>query len=398
MRAAVFAERPAVGVPDGSGIFGAAGSRLVQVCVDETGIVAVGHETDFVALGFLCDGQLEILREGADFGFGESAQPAQGPSRLRLGQAPEEICLVLRKIEGGAHLPAAGPGVLRNAGIVSGGDCRRAYRIREIEELIELDESVAERAGNRGPARKILVYERLDDALFKLPLQVDDVVGHSDMLGHAAGVVDVVEGTASAGGLFGLQIGETSLVPELHGQAGDVAAFALEQRGDGGAVYTAGHGDCDQLRHAQPPVRPGRRGTVFGGGLRCRPPLRSSHPPLPPCWRAREKSAHWTAPVRGAGRAQEGHGTAQPRRSNRRSRSKRRSPADRARSPWFRLRCRRTGCSKCWEGETLQSRSQQSSARATGCRAPAGRVTGLWRSSRNREPPPRRGSRRGAGD
>ena len=70
---------------------------------------------------------------------------------------------------------------------------------------------------------------------------IDDVVGDADLLGDAAGVVDVVEGAAASGDLLGhaFMSGEPALVPELHGQIDDVVFFGAQHGRDGGGVHTA---------------------------------------------------------------------------------------------------------------------------------------------------------------
>jgi hypothetical protein len=72
-----------------------------------------------------------------------------------------------------------------------------------VEELVELDEGVAERAGDGRAAGRYSLDERLDHALFELALQIDNVIRHADVLGHAPGVVDIVERAAAAGGPAG---------------------------------------------------------------------------------------------------------------------------------------------------------------------------------------------------
>ena len=44
---------------------------------------------------------------------------------------------------------------------------------------------------------------------------------------------------------FGRQLRQPPLVPELHGQADHGLALAHQQRGHGGAVDAAAHGDGD---------------------------------------------------------------------------------------------------------------------------------------------------------
>ena len=60
--------------------------------------------------------------------------------------------------------------------------------------------------------------KRLDHVLLELPLEIDHVIGDADLLGHAAGVVNIVQRTAASGGAFVRQFGEPPLIPELHGE------------------------------------------------------------------------------------------------------------------------------------------------------------------------------------
>jgi hypothetical protein len=53
---------------------------------------------------------------------------------------------------------------------------------------------------------------------------------------------------------------EAALVPELHGQADDVVAFALHETGDDGAIDAAAHGDGEErARHRQGRASGGER-------------------------------------------------------------------------------------------------------------------------------------------
>ena len=67
------------------------------------------------------------------------------------------------------------------------------------------------------------------------------------MLGDVAGVVDVVERAAAAGGAaFGHEFRQSALIPELHGEADDGLALALQHSRDDGAIHSAGHGYGDR--------------------------------------------------------------------------------------------------------------------------------------------------------
>ena len=117
------------------------------------------------------------------------------------------------------------------------------------EELVELEVVVAEGAGDGGAAGEVLGDEGADDLGLEAVLLVDEVVGDAEVLGDAAGVVDVVDGAAAA--LDGLGhafvAGEAALVPELEGEADEVVTLGAEQGGDGGGVDSSGHGDGDRV-------------------------------------------------------------------------------------------------------------------------------------------------------
>ena len=108
---------------------------------------------------------------------------------------------------------------------------------------------VAEAARDGRAPRNVLLDERTDHVALETLLVIDHVIRDADLLGHAAGVVDVVERTAaSLHGLgHALASGQAALVPELHGQADDVVSVGAQHGRDGGRIHTARHGYGDRL-------------------------------------------------------------------------------------------------------------------------------------------------------
>ena len=106
---------------------------------------------------------------------------------------------------------------------------------------------VAEAAGDGRAPGKILLDERTNHVALEALLVIDHVVRDADLLGDAAGVVNIVErAAASLHGLgHALLAGEAALVPELHGQADDVVSLGAQHGRDGGRVHTARHGYGD---------------------------------------------------------------------------------------------------------------------------------------------------------
>ena len=98
-------------------------------------------------------------------------------------------------------------------------------RARGLQQLVELEMVVAERAGNRRAPGQILIDKGPHHILLEALLLVDDVIGNAQVLGHAARVVHIIERTAAAGlGRIGNAVlaGETRLVPELQREADHV--------------------------------------------------------------------------------------------------------------------------------------------------------------------------------
>ena len=85
---------------------------------------------------------------------------------------------------------------------MAGGDLARAHGVRHLQKLVELDEVVAERAGNRRAPGQVLVDERPHHLLLEAVLEIHHVIRDADLPGHAARIVDVVERAAAAGRAF----------------------------------------------------------------------------------------------------------------------------------------------------------------------------------------------------
>src|SRR5579859_4169425 len=108
-----------------------------------------------------------------------------------LRKAPEKIGLILGGIERTQKLEAAGMVVVANARVVTGSQTGGANLAGHAQQRLELYIGVAVGAGDGSAAAEIVAHERSHDALFKLFLEVDDVVWKIQMLGDALGVVDI---------------------------------------------------------------------------------------------------------------------------------------------------------------------------------------------------------------
>lgn len=182
-------------------------------------------EVEAVACGHLADGWLLHFAQGEE-----------GAGELGLGEAEEEVGLVLGAVGGTGEDPAVADGVEVIAGVVAGGDSLGTDLAGGEEELIELEVIVAEGAGDGGSAGEVLADEGANDFFFEAVLRVDEVVGDAEVLGYVAGVVDVVDGAAAALYAFGhaFAASEAALVPELEGEADEGMSLGVEKRSDGG--------------------------------------------------------------------------------------------------------------------------------------------------------------------
>jgi hypothetical protein len=173
-------------------------------------------------VGLFCKRKAALACYFAHLWLGEAAEGEEGAGKLLLGEAEEEVGLVFGEIGRSLENPALAGGVVLIDGVVAGSDAAGADGASGLDEGIELEMVVAERTRNRRAAVEILVDERADYVAFEAVLLVDYVVGDAEMLGYAAGVVDVIKGAAAAGlGSVGNAVlaGEAGLVPELKGEA-----------------------------------------------------------------------------------------------------------------------------------------------------------------------------------
>ncbi len=293
MHALVLAQRAAVARDDRAARVWRLHAGLLHVRAQERRVIAVGNETDFLAVALFSHRQVEGPRQLAHRGLGHLAQRKQRARELRLGEAEQKIGLILGGIHRAQQLVPAARVIIADAGIVPGSHLPGPHRIGHLEETVELDVVVTERARDGRAAGQVLGHERLHHAFLELLLEIDHVVGNADLLRHAAGIVDIFDRAAAAGGSVRRQIGQPPLVPELHRQPDHALPLADQQRGHRGAVHAARHRHRnrravvgDELRHGPKPK--------CGAGVPPRlPEQRRAHPPRRRYWRGPAKNACW---------------------------------------------------------------------------------------------------------
>src|SRR5207302_7086260 len=180
----------------------------------------------------------------ADFGLVHVPQWEQSAAELLLGQTEEKICLVLAKIGRPLEEPALSLLIECDSGIMSCRDLLGSNLTSHGVQFLKLQMIVAETAWNGRTPGKILFHKRPDNVALEALLVIDHVVRNTDLLSHAAGVVDVVERAAASLHRLGhtLATGESALVPKLHRQTDEAVTLCAQHGRDGGGVHTARHG------------------------------------------------------------------------------------------------------------------------------------------------------------
>src|SRR5262245_580176 len=195
--------------------------------LDERRVIAVGNETDLLAVGLLGDCQPQATCLPAHLGLGERAHRKHRTRELLLRQRKEEVRLILV----GIHAALQQPSTVRialHARVVAGRDLLGAESARALQERRELQVAVAMRTWQRRPSGCVLLNEVRDHSLAKLALEIDNVVRKADEGGDAPRIVKIVERAAAPPCLLA-----AALIVELHRQTDNLMALLGEQgRGD----------------------------------------------------------------------------------------------------------------------------------------------------------------------
>ena len=234
VHAVVRADDAAGGVADGAG--GADGAVRFEKGI----VVAVGDEADLVAVGLLRDGEIELARQRADSRLVERTDREERVRELILRQREEKIRLILRGID--AALEQVLPAGLLDASVVAGRHQACAKPLGARGERGELQIAVAVHARNRRAAAGVLAHEVRHDGLVELPLEIDDVVGNTQLACDSPGVVQVVDGAARAEAHFAVGV-RSGVIVQLHREADDLVPLTSEQCGGDRRIDPARHGD-----------------------------------------------------------------------------------------------------------------------------------------------------------
>lgn len=239
MHAPVLTENLTLRVDDIAGRWhsSAAGERGA---FDESRVVAIGHEANLLRLALGGVGQSGAGSEGAHLVFAEATDRKSHRAEFCGRHRKQEIALVFVGIDTTAEIPAAVVAPL-DARIVAGCDHLGTESAGPLQERRELNVLVALYARIRCFSLEIGIDEIIDHGFVEYTLEVDHVVWNAEVLGDAAGVLDIARTAAAAAPRHG-----AAGVVEPHGHADDPLT-ALDEHGCYGcAVHASGEGNDDR--------------------------------------------------------------------------------------------------------------------------------------------------------
>ena len=192
---------------------------------DDIGVAPGRHEADVLAVVLVGHGKTETPRQLAGLRLGHVAERKAQIIELLAGGRKQEIALVAVGIGGAEQCPRALGHAVRGD-IMSGRKRGGAELARGLEQITELDRAVAFDTRHRRLARDIARGEIVDHRFAEAILVVEHVMRDADPLGDVARIMNVLPGAAGA-----LAVSGRAMIVELQGDADDVVALGLQQRG-----------------------------------------------------------------------------------------------------------------------------------------------------------------------
>ena len=178
--------------------------------------------------------QVETLGQRPRLALGQMAQREAQVVELRLRGAEQEIALVAGGIGATVQFRTVFPEDALD--IVSGGQGFGAEVVCGLQQVTEFHGAIAGDARNRRLAARIGVGKGLHHLGPEAGFIVEHVMRDADALGHLAGILDVLPGTARATPADG-----DAMVVELERHPHDVVALLLQQSGRHGRIDAARH-------------------------------------------------------------------------------------------------------------------------------------------------------------
>ena len=191
-------------------------------CGDETFVIVIWHETNFLTVGLVRDGQFHFVGKTARFGFGEVAQRQKNFRQLVRRQVIQHVRLIFAKVGGTFELES--PAVENNPCVMSRRKKVRVKFVRdEIEQRAEFNFAVATDTRIRSSPAQIFGDEIIFDFRTENFSEIRDVMLYSQMCANVSGVVKVLR------------------VVEQHGHADNFKAAFNQKCRSQRAVNTSAH-------------------------------------------------------------------------------------------------------------------------------------------------------------
>src|SRR5210317_68722 len=96
------------------------------------------------------------------------------------------------------------------------------------QEYFKLEDLVADDTGVRCPATKVIVAETIDNLLFKLFFEVDNIERDIERFSNPTRIINIVKGTTRTKALA-MFIGKLGIVPDLHRHTNHLTALLFKQ-------------------------------------------------------------------------------------------------------------------------------------------------------------------------
>ena len=184
-----------------------------------------------------------LFRNGPDLLLGQAAQREAHPLQLGLGQGPEDIALVLLRVDGPLEQDPAAAGVPLSPGVVPRGQAAAAQLSGSLQQRAEFDGPVAGHTGVRGASLLIRLDKGLHDLLLEGAGQVQGVMWDAQLAGDGLGILKVLQDVA----LFPLAGGQVFWDKQAHGNPHRLLPLLPEQPGGHRAVNSAAHRHCNGI-------------------------------------------------------------------------------------------------------------------------------------------------------
>ena len=158
-------------------------------------MIAVGQEADLLAVFLLGHAQADLAGQGPDFVLAKTAHRQEHPLEQLPLDAEQHVRLVFAVVDAAKQRrPAIGAGL--QPGVVPRGHEVGTHAVGIVEQLAELQPVVADHAGVRRAAGRVLGHEVIDDPV-ELVLKIQGVKRNPQPVGNAPGVVGVGRGAAA---------------------------------------------------------------------------------------------------------------------------------------------------------------------------------------------------------